>query len=97
MSDHAVQLLLDATVPVDSVPETLARAWPDVLALELGLALATACHAIEQMYSLKPDAAARVMQGWRLSALIGGDVLALQRLGRPHECARDLLEWWENP
>jgi hypothetical protein len=32
-----------------------------------------------------------------LAALIGGDVLALQSLGRPHATGAHLLDWWDAP
>jgi thiosulfate reductase cytochrome b subunit len=95
MTDHAACVLLDQNAPVTDLPATLARAWPKAAALELGVAIACACDAIERMYQPQDAIFARVMQGWRLSALVGGDVLALQALRRPHETAADLLAWWQ--
>jgi hypothetical protein len=95
MSDHAVQGVLDLSRPVAAVLRDLAATWPDAAALEVGLALATACDAIEQMYVGPPPVADRVVQAWRLAALVGGDVLALQSLGRPHATAAHLLDWWD--
>jgi hypothetical protein len=95
MTDHAVQYLLDPSAPVNALPVTLAQAWPDAASLELGYAIAEACHGIEAMYKPAPPLQDRVLQGWRHAALIQGDVLALQRLDRPHALARHLLVWWQ--
>jgi len=97
MTEHAVQGILDPARPLAQVQRELARAWPDAAALEVGLALASACDAIEQMYVFPPAIADRVAQTWRLAALIGGDVLALQSLGRPHATGAHLLDWWDAP
>lgn len=97
MSDHAVQGILDLSRPVSCVPTDLAQAWPQAAALEVGLAMCTACDAIEQMYAPPPAIAMRVLQAWRLAALVGGDVIALQALGRPHSTAAHLLAWWTAP
>jgi hypothetical protein len=95
MTDHAACILLDQTALVADLPVTLARAWPNAAALEVGVAIACACDAIERMYQPQDAIFARVMQGWRLSALVGGDVLALQVLRQPHDTAADLLAWWQ--
>ena len=94
MSDHAASLLLEGEGPVGDLPLLLAQGWPDAPSLEIGLAIASACDAIEQMCVPQPTVIARVLQGWRVAALVGGDVLALQMLGRPHALAHDLLTWW---
>ena len=97
MTDRAAQLLLETDQPLDSVASVLVQEWPLAPALEIGLAIASACDAIEQMYLPHAAMSARVAQGWRMAALIGGDVLALQMQGRPHQHARDLLAWWSAP
>lgn len=97
MSDHAVQGILDLSRPLGDVPRDLATLWPGAAALEIGLAMATACDAIEQMYVAQTPLADRIAQGWRLAALIGGDVLALQVTGTPSPTAADLLAWWDAP
>jgi hypothetical protein len=91
MSDLAVQHILDLKRPIGALPRALAQAWPDAPALEVGLAMTQACHAIEQMYSTIPKISERVMQGWRLAALIGGEVLVLQRRGFQVVLAKDLM------
>lgn len=97
MSDLAVQGILDLSQPVAQVPRDLALHWPDAAALEVGLALATACDAIEQMYAPQPPLADRLLQAWRHAALVGGDVLALQVLEKPHATAAHLTAWWDAP
>ncbi len=97
MSDHAVQGILDLSYPVGRIPRDLAQGWPDAAALEVGLALATACDAIEQMYATQAPLSERVAQAWRHAALVGGDVLALQVLSKPNQTAAHLLDWWDAP
>lgn len=94
MSDLAACRLLDMDTALADLPSLLAQAWPQAAALELGVAIACACDAIERMYVPQGALAERVVQGWRLSALVGGDVLALQVQNLPHHTAADLLDWW---
>ncbi|MFN4058165.1 MAG: hypothetical protein ACK4HW_08290 [Roseinatronobacter sp.] len=96
MNDLAVQYILDPNPPIGALPRTLAQGWPDAAALEVGLAMTEACHGIEQMYSALPGLSERVIQGWRLAALIGGEVLVLQRRGLADVRARDLMQLWSS-
>lgn len=94
MSDAAAAALMDDQTPPEQVPLILAARWPEAPALQIGLAIALACDAIETIYLQQGALAERVNQGWRQAALIGAEVYALQlRLGADVR-ARDLAQVW---
>ncbi|MCC5992693.1 MAG: hypothetical protein JJT99_09235 [Rhodobacteraceae bacterium] len=96
MSDAAAAALMEGQTPPEQLPLMLAARWPDAPALQLGLAIALACDAIETMYVQRGALADRVNQGWRQAALIGAEVYALQlRLGADVR-ARDLARLWQD-
>ncbi|MGP9789711.1 hypothetical protein [Roseinatronobacter sp. NSM] len=94
MTDAAALAVLDSEQSVTDLPAVLARQWPAAPALEMVLAISSACDAIEGMYQLQGEGAARVQQAWRIAALVGAQVYAAQKLGQPHDTAADLLAFW---
>lgn len=94
MTDAAAQAVLDSDQSVNDLPAMLAGQWPTAPALEMVLAISSACDAIEGMYQLQGEGAVRVQQAWRVAALVGAQVYAAQKLGQPHDTAADLMAFW---
>ncbi|MCC5959611.1 MAG: hypothetical protein JJU08_09755 [Rhodobacteraceae bacterium] len=94
MTDAAAQAIMDADQSLHDLPAMLAQRWPSAPALEMVLAISSACDAIERMYRLQGISAGRVEQAWRIAALIGAQVYAAQKLEQPHGTAAELLVFW---
>ncbi|WP_439559993.1 hypothetical protein [Roseinatronobacter sp.] len=94
MTDAAAAAIMDADQALDALPALLARRWPTAPALEMVLAISSACDAIERMYQVQGVSAGRVEQAWGIAALIGAQVYAAQRLNQPHATAADLCAFW---
>ncbi|MGY6705863.1 hypothetical protein [Roseinatronobacter sp.] len=94
MTDAAAAAIMDADQSLDALPALLAGHWPTAPALEMVLAISSACDAIERMYLVQGALAGRVEQAWRIAALIGAQVYAAQRLNQPHATAAELCAFW---
>ena len=68
--------------------------WPDVPATELIYSIASAASEIEATFSSGSPSREAAAQGWRLAALIGTDLYAMQAIGLPHRRAADLAAYW---
>ncbi|MDD7972660.1 hypothetical protein [Roseinatronobacter alkalisoli] len=95
MTDAAARVIMDTDQALQDLPAQLARQWPSAPALEMVLAISSACDAIEGMYRLQGDSQMRVQQAWRVAALVGAQVYAAQKLDRPHGTASELLAFWD--
>lgn len=89
----AAELCMDDCVPRD-LPLILARDWPDVPILDVVLAIATGCDAVEAMFGRHGPSGERAGQAWRMAALLATDLRAMQALGLPAARAADLLAYW---
>lgn len=69
--------------------------WPEEPPLEIAFAITSAAAAIEGSFAPGSPARDAAMIGYRLAALIGVDVYAMQIRGMARERAADLHEYWE--
>ena len=69
--------------------------WPDAPATELIYAIVTAASEIEGTFA--PGSPSRDASGhaWRLAALLGVDLYAMEALGLPHRRAGDFTVYWQ--
>lgn len=96
MAERVIETLCAEGVPVRSVARTLAQGWPTAHILDLVLALATGCDAVERMFGTDGPSGTRAREGWQVATLIATDLRAMQALGWQGEQARDLLAYWES-
>ncbi|WP_368185931.1 hypothetical protein [Aestuariibius sp. HNIBRBA575] len=71
----------------------LARKWPGEKALMISFALTNAASELEDLVS-GDSSAASAERAYRLAALVAGDVLAIEAMGRDVVLGRDLLHYW---
>lgn len=68
--------------------------WPDGPATELIYSIVRAASEIEATFATGSPSREAAEHGWRLAALIGTDLYAMQTIGLPHGCAADLAAYW---
>lgn len=95
MTERVVETLCAEDVPVRSLPGILVKAWPDAAVLDLVLAIATGCDAVESMFGKEGVSGARAREGWQVAALLATDLRAMQAIGVAHGRAWDLLAYWQ--
>lgn len=95
MAERVIETLCAESVPVRSLAATLAQAWPQAQVLDLVLAIATGCDAVERMFGTDGPSGLRAREGWQVATLIATDLRAMQALGLPGDRARDLVAYWE--
>jgi len=94
MAEQVIESLCAEEASVRALPLTLARTWPDAPVLDLVLAIATACDAVESMFGTTGPSGIRAREGWQMATLIATDLRAMQALGLPSASASDLLAYW---
>ena len=94
MAEQVIASLCAEESSVRALPLTLVRAWPNAAVLDLVLAIATGCDAIDSMFGTTGPCGIRAREGWQMAALIATDLRAMQALGLPCDSARDLLAYW---
>lgn len=95
MAERVIETLCAQGIPVRSLPVSLARDWPGAQILDLVLAIATGCDAVEGMFGQDGPSGTRAREGWRVATLIATDMRAMQALGMPANTALDLLTYWQ--
>lgn len=95
MAERVIETLCAQGIPVRSLPASLARDWPGVQILDLVLAIATGCDAVEGMFGPDGPSGTRAREGWQVATLIATDLRAMQALGMPADTAHDLLAYWQ--
>jgi hypothetical protein len=96
MAERVIETLCSEGCPVGGVAATLARGWPDAPILDLVLAIASGCDAVERMFGPDGPSGTRAREGWQVATLIATDLRAMQVMGLTGDCARDLLSYWQN-
>lgn len=69
--------------------------WPEAQATELIYAIAAASNEIEGMFDVGSPARDASDHGWRLAALLGVDLYAMETIGLPHAKAGDFTGYWK--
>lgn len=77
------------------VVRDLVQRWPDAPATELIFTLVSAATEIEAMFAQGSPACEGAAHGWRLAALLGVDLYAMQTIGLPHAKAGDFTAYWK--
>lgn len=95
MAERVIEMLCAEGFPVRGVAAGLARDWPDAQILDLVLAIATGCDAVERMFGPDGPTGTRAREGWQVAALIATDLRAMQVLGFQDHSARGLLAYWQ--
>jgi hypothetical protein len=90
----AIEKLLEAPDGWRSVVRDMVHAWPDARPSELIFTLATAAADIEATFGPGSPARDDAAHAWRLAALLGTDLYAMEALGLPRGRAADLETYW---
>ncbi|GAB4384456.1 hypothetical protein [Albidovulum sp.] len=91
---YAIEHLLDAPDGWRPLVRNMVARWPDDPALELIFALSTAANEIERMFAAGSPAREGAQRGWKLAALLGLDLYAMELLGLPRARAGDFNGYW---
>lgn len=91
----ALERLLEGPQSWHVLPRALAAGWPDAPAGEIIFALIAAARTIEGHFLQGGPAHEGAIHGYRLAAVLGLDLYALQVVGVAAPCGQDLLDWWE--
>jgi len=90
----AIEQLLDAPDGWRAAVREMVHRWPDVPAAELIFTLASAASEIEAMFAPGSPAREGADHGWRLAALLGVDLYAMESIGLPRARAADFAGYW---
>lgn len=91
----AIEQLMQPDEAWRGVVRDMVARWPDVPPQEIGLALVTAAAAIEGSFTETSPAQDAARHGYRLAALLGMDIYAMELLQMPRAEARDLQAYWQ--
>lgn len=91
----ALERLLEGPQSWHALPRALATRWPDAPAGEIIFALIAAARTIEGHFLEGGPAHEGAVQGYRLAAVLGLDLYALQVVGVMAPRGQDLIDWWE--
>ncbi|AMY70844.1 hypothetical protein [Frigidibacter mobilis] len=91
---RAIETLLNGPGGWRPLARNLVAAWPDAPPLELVFAIVSAAEAIETMFAPGSPALAGAEAGYKVAALLGVDLFAMQSLGLPHHTAADFTSYW---
>lgn len=95
MTRHAIETLLTGPEGWRPLARDLVAAWPEAPALELVFTIVCAAEAIETMFAAGSPALAGAEAGYKVAALLGVDLYAMQSLGLPHRLAADFTTYWQ--
>jgi len=90
----AIGQLLGSPEGWRAVVREMVAAWPDAPPGELILTLVTAASEIEDMFAPGSPSREASEHGWRLAALLGVDLYAMEAIGMPHRRATDFTAYW---
>lgn len=90
----AITRLMAAPEGWRSLVRDMVERWPDALATELIFAISSAASQIEATFGPGSPSREAAERGWRLAALIGSDLYAMQEIGLPSVRAGDLKAYW---
>ncbi|MBS0574601.1 MAG: hypothetical protein JSS08_15265 [Proteobacteria bacterium] len=76
------------------VREMVAR-WPDAAPGEIIFTIVSAATEIEATFAPGSPAREAADHGWRLAALVGTDLYAMEAIGLPRARAADLAAYWQ--
>ena len=94
MIAHAVKGLASGDRrAIGGLVRDLALRWPNEKALMICFALTSASSHVEDI-SQNADPAGSPAFGYKLSALVAADILAIEALGRVPATGQDLLHFW---
>lgn len=77
-----------------AVVREMVAAWPDAPAGALILTLVTAASEIEGMFAPGSPSREASDHAWRLAALLGVDLYAMEAIGLPRGKAGDFVAYW---
>ncbi len=77
-----------------AVVREMVAAWPEAPAGELILTLVTAASEIEGMFAPGSPSREASDHAWRLAALLGVDLYAMEAIGLPRGTAGDFAAYW---
>lgn len=90
----AIEHLLEAPDGWRAVVRDMVGRWPDAPASELIFALVSAATEIEAMFAPGSPSRDGAEHGWRMAALLGVDLYAMEAIGLPRAVARDFARYW---
>ena len=95
MGVFALERLLEGPGTWHDLSRELALRWPEAPVGEIIMALTTAARTIESHFLRGGPAHDSAVHGYRLAALVGLDLYALQVVGVTAPLGRDLTAWWD--
>lgn len=95
MAERVIETLCADGCPVRGMAAALAREWPDAHVLDIVLAIASGCDAVERMFGMEGPSGRRAREGWQVATLIATDLRAMQSMGLAGTRARDLVAYWQ--
>ncbi len=90
----AIEHLLAAPDGWRGLVRAMVSRWPDAPASEMIFALASAAAEIEAMFAKGSPSREGAEHGWRMAALLGVDLYAMEAIGLPRTRARDFVGYW---
>ena len=92
---YAIERLLAPDEAWRGLVREMVALWPDEPPLEIVLAITSAAAAIEGSFAPGSPSREAAMAGYRLAALIGVDLYAMQLLGMAQGRTADLRAYWD--
>lgn len=90
----AIEQLLDAPDGWRGLVRDMVARWPEAAASEMIFTLASAASEIEAMFAKGSPSRDGAEHGWRIAALLGVDLYAMEVIGLPRARARDFAGYW---
>lgn len=91
----AIAQLMGAPDGWRSLVRDMVARWPDAPATELIYAIVAAATEIERTFAAGSPSREAADHGWRLAALLGTDLYAMEIIGLPRDRAADLAAYWQ--
>lgn len=92
--NFAIERLLDAPDGWRSLVRDMVARWPEAPPSEIIYVLVAAATEIETTFAAGSPARKAAGQAWRLAALLGVDLFAMEAVGLPRRRAADLTGYW---
>lgn len=90
----AIERLLEAPDGWRALVRSMVGRWPDAPATEMIFTLVSAASEIEAMFARGSPSREAADHGWRMAALLGVDLYAMEEIGLPRSHARDFAGYW---
>lgn len=90
----AIEHLLEAPDGWRGLVRDMVNRWPDAPAAEMIFTVVSAATEIEAMFATGSPSREAAEHGWRIAALLGVDLYAMEAIGLPRSRASDFAGYW---